>query len=219
MEQSADTDCVGLFPTLPVRDLTASVEWYQRKLGFKLRFFFGDPPTHGAVELGQATVHFFTGTPVPEGHWLYFQVEDVDQFYERVTGNGVNPVDVPTDQPWAMREFNLHDPDGYHLRFGAACIHAGTPVPVERVDLNVPLEKRLAALLSDLALHKKMSMSELLEETLLHSFETEPQMIGRWVASPHTARNLRFVDELKLKHGIDYDTHDAYRFVEKTEED
>lgn len=217
MKEKPDIDCVALFPTIPVRDVTATAEWFQHKLGFNLRFYYGDPPSHGAVQLGQATVHFYTGDPTPGPHWLYFQVEDVDEVYEWVTGNGVETLDVPTDQPWDMREFNLQDPNGYHLRFGAACIRAGEPVPIERVNFSVPLERRLAALLSDLAVHKKMSMSELLEETLLHSFETEPRMAGRWVASPHTARNLRHIDELKSKHGIDYDTHDSYRFIEETD--
>lgn len=215
MKEKPDIDCVALFPTIPMRDVTATAEWYQQKLGFDLRFFYGDPPTHGAVQLGQATVHFYPGDPVPHGHWIYLQVEDVDEVYEWVRSNGVETIDEPTDQPWSMREFNLHDPDGYHLRFGAACIRAGEPVEIERVDFTVPLEKRLAALLADLAEHKKMSMSELLEETMLHSFETEPHVAGRWVASPHTARNLRHVAELKSKHGIDYDTHDSYRFAEK----
>jgi len=217
VQKKPDIDCVGLYPTIPVSDLVASAEWYQEKLGFELRFFYGDPPTHGAVQLGQATVHFFPGIPTPDGLWLYFQVEDVDEVYEWIISQGVETIDVPTLQPWAMREFNLKDPDGYQIRFGAASIRSGQPVHIERVDFAVPLEKRLAALLSDLAKHKKMSMSEVIEETLLHSFESEPQMMGRWVASPHTARNLRHIDELKKQHGIDYETHDSYRFSEESE--
>lgn len=215
MPQKPDIDCVGLFPTLAVGDVRETAEWYQQKLGFGLRFYYGDPPTHGAVELGQATVHFYPGEPNPDRHWLYFQVEDVDEVYEWMSGNGVESLDAPTDQPWHMREFNLHDPNGYHLRFGAADIRSGAPIPVERVALEVPIEKRLAALLVDLADHKKMTISEVLEETLLHSFETQPDMAGRWVASPHTARSLRHIEQLKSKHGIDYETHDAYRFSEQ----
>ena len=40
----------------------------------------------------------------------------------------------------------------------------------ERVDVPVRLEKRLAALLRDLAEHKGMSLNSCLEETLLHTF-------------------------------------------------
>jgi len=74
----------------------------------------------------------------------------------------------------------------------------------------VRLEKRLAALLHDLAAHKRMSLSSLLEEILLHT--NEP--LGDGVASPHTKSQLRYIQELKKKHGIDYDSHGSYRFVE-----
>ncbi len=212
MPEKPDIDCVAIFPTLPVRDVRETAEWYQNRLGFALRFYYGDPPTHGAVELGQATVHFYPGDPNPDRHWLYFQVEDIDETYEWFRDNGLATSDSPTDQPWQMREFNLRDLNGYHLRFGAALIRSGEPIPIERVAIDAPIEKRLAALLTDLAAHKRMTLSELLEETLLHSFETEPSVTGKWVASPHTARNLRHIEDLKATHGIDYETHDAYRF-------
>jgi hypothetical protein len=75
----------------------------------------------------------------------------------------------------------------------------------------VRLEKRLAALLHDLAEHKRMSLTSCLEEILLHT--NEP--LGDGVASPHTRGDLRFIQELKQKHGIDYDSHASYRFVER----
>ena len=81
---------------------------------------------------------------------------------------------------------------------------------IERVELPIRLEKRLAALLTDLAAHKGMSVDSTLEETLLHTFE----QIGDGVASPHTKATLRYIEELKKKHGIDYDVHASYRFVE-----
>ena len=79
------------------------------------------------------------------------------------------------------------------------------------MDVPVRLEKRLAAALTDLAAHKHMSLSSCLEETLLHTFEPH----GDGVASPHTQGDLRFIQELKKKHGIDYDSHASYRFVER----
>jgi hypothetical protein len=80
------------------------------------------------------------------------------------------------------------------------------------VDVPVRLEKRLAALLEELARNKRMTVGECLEETLLHSFETVSE---GGVASPHTERDLARIAALKEKHGIDYDTHGSYRFVEK----
>jgi hypothetical protein len=85
-------------------------------------------------------------------------------------------------------------------------------LPVERVTIEARIEKRLAALLDDLAKHKGMTLGETIEETLLHTFE--PVSSGG-VASPHTLVTLNHIQELKTKHGIDYDTHASYRFVEK----
>jgi hypothetical protein len=32
---------------------------------------------------------------------------------------------------------------------------------------------------------------------------------------PHTTSQLKYIEELKKKHGIDYDSHGSYRFVEE----
>ncbi len=56
-----------------------------------------------------------------------------------------------------------------------------------------------------------MSLASCLEEILLHTIEP----LGDGVASPHTKTTLRYIQELKKKHGIDYDCHASYRFVEE----
>jgi len=33
--------------------------------------------------------------------------------------------------------------------------------------------------------------------------------------SPHTKGQLKYIQELKKKHGIEYDSHASYRFVEE----
>ena len=73
-------------------------------------------------------------------------------------------------------------------------------------DPKLRLEKRLAGLLLDLAQHKRMSVNSCLEEILLHTNEG---------VEPHTMATLRHIQELKKKHGIDYDSHGSYRFVEE----
>ena len=104
----------------------------------------------------------------------------------------------------------VRDLDGNYLCFGHRLLNAGPPIDIERVDVPLRLEKRLAALLDDLAKHKHMSLSSCVEEILLHT--NEP--LGDGVASPHTKRTLAYIQELKRKHGIDYDSHASYRFRE-----
>jgi len=64
---------------------------------------------------------------------------------------------------------------------------------IERVPFETRIEKRLAALLADLARHKNMTLAEMLEETFLHTFEKVP---GGGVASPHTGKTLAYIQEL-----------------------
>ena len=42
---------------------------------------------------------------------------------------------------------------------------------IDRVSVTAWIEKRLLALMEDLAVHKNMKIGEMLEETVLHSFE------------------------------------------------
>ena len=60
-----------------------------------------------------------------------------------------------------------------------------------------------------------MTPGEMLEETFLHTFE---KVKGDGVASPHAERTFPVIEQLKRKHGIDYETHASYRFVEKIPE-
>src|SRR5205807_508786 len=150
------------------------------------------------------------GTPDPKGCSVSFLVGDADRLYEFHRANGVEVAVEIGDREYGIRDYGVLDLNGYHLSFGHHLFNVGPPIKIERVDVPVRLEKRLAALLGDLAEHKHMSVSSCLEEILLHT--NEP--LGDGVASPHTAGTLRYIQQLKKKHGIDYDSHGSYRFVE-----
>ncbi|HPD99484.1 MAG TPA: hypothetical protein PKV52_04400, partial [Candidatus Saccharibacteria bacterium] len=53
------------------------------------------------------------------GMYVYIEVEDVDQEYQRQTLLGLTPATKPRDWDWGNREFILKDPDGYKLVFFA----------------------------------------------------------------------------------------------------
>src|SRR2546423_1604635 len=125
-------------------------------------------------------------------------------------GTGVGFAGGPDDGPYHIRAYPVRDLGGNYLWFGHRLLNAGPPIEIERVDVPLRLEKRLAALLDDLAKHKHMSLSSCVEEILLHT--NEP--LGDGVASPHTKRTIAHIQELKRKHGIDYDSHASYRFTE-----
>ncbi len=203
-------DCDIQHPILAVPDVRAAVDFYTTKLGFTLGFIIGEPPTMAGVNLGRVQVFLEQGTPGPEGCAVYFVVGSADELHEYQRACGVEIVEPPDDRPYGLRDYTVRDLHGYRLSFGHYIYTAGARLVIERVDVPVRLEKRLAAVLQDLAEFKHMSLSSCLEETLLHTFEP----LGDGVASPHTRRDLRHIQELKRKHGIDYDSHASYRFSE-----
>lgn len=206
-------DCEQLHPGLAVGDLAEALEFYTGKLGFSLGFTWGEPPVMAGVNLGDVQVFLNSGRAgSAEGSNVFFVVGDAEELHAFHQANGVEIVEAIDDRAWNIRDYIVRDPYGNRLGFGHYIYHmGGEPEPIERVDVPVRLEKRLAALVHDLAAHKRMSVDSLLEEILLHT--NEP--LGDGVASPHTRAQFKHIQELKRKHGIDYDSHASYRWVER----
>jgi catechol 2,3-dioxygenase-like lactoylglutathione lyase family enzyme len=209
--RAPDVECEMHHTVLVVSDVRAAVDFYTAKLGFVEAFVEeGDPPRFAGVNLDHVQIFLERGEPDPKGCSLYFVVGDADKLHAFHQSRGVQITDPPEDRPYELRDYGVRDLHGYHLRFGHRLFGAGEPLKIERVDVPLRLEKRLAALLYDLAEHKRMSLSSCVEEILLHT--NEP--LGDGVASPHTRRQLAYIQELKRKHGVDYDSHASYRFTE-----
>jgi catechol 2,3-dioxygenase-like lactoylglutathione lyase family enzyme len=204
-------DCDLHHAGLAVANVSAAVDFYTSQLGFALGFTWGEPPTFAGVQLGTVQIFLQQGTPCPDGASVYFSVGDADELFDFHVANGAEVVAPPDDRPYGIRDYMIRDLNGNPLVFGHYLMPTEPKLEIERVDVPVRLEKRLAALLQDLAVHKRMSVDSCLEEILLHTCEP----FGDGVASPHTKRQLRIIQDLKAKHGIDYDCHASYRFVEK----
>ena len=89
------------------------------------------------------------------------------------------------------------------------------PVTVERVQLGVRMEKRMVKVLKGLAEYSNMTLGQLLEKIVLHSFEPVPGQEGEMAASPYSKRSLEVIADLKRIYGMDFDTHASRRFNEK----
>lgn len=205
-----EVECEKQHAGLVVRDIHEAVAFYTGKLGFRPGFTWGEPPTFAGVNLGDQQLFLQQGTPNSAGCTVFFVVGDADELYDYHRANGVEIAAPLDDREYGLRDYAVRDLHGYHISFGHYLLNAGPKLKIERVDVPLRLEKRLAALLEDLAAHKRMSLSSCVEEILLHT--NEP--LGDGVASPHTKRTLAYIQELKTKHGIDYDSHASYRFEE-----
>ena len=90
-------------------------------------------------------------------------------------------------------------------------------MPIERVQLGVRMEKRMVKVLKGLAEFKSMTLGNLLEEIVLHSFEPVPGHEGQMTASAHSKESLLAIADLKRIYGMDYDTHASYQFQDNAQ--
>ncbi len=201
-----EIECEQEHAVLAVPDVLAAATFYATTLGFKVAFTWGDPPSYAGVNIGNVQIFLQRGEASPKGCEVYFVVGNADELYAFHRANGVEILVEPGDRDYGLRDYRVRDLNGYNISFGHHLFNAGPGIEIERVDVPVRLEKRLAALLRDLAEHKRMTIDSCLEEMLLHTNEG---------VGPHTKGQLRFIQQLKKKHGIDYDSHGSYRFVEK----
>lgn len=83
---------------------------------------------------------------------------------------------------------------------------------IERVQLGVRMEKSLVKVLKGLAEFEGVTLGQLLERIVLHSFEPVPGQEGELAASPHGKRALAAIADLKRVYGLDYDLHGIREF-------
>src|SRR5829696_5376962 len=98
-----------------------------------------------------ATVHRLILIPdlVVDRQWLLV-LDPHSKLHEFHRANGVEVVQPPGDREYGIRDYTVRDLYGYQLGFGDHLLNAGPRLKIERVDVPVRLEKRLAALLEDL---------------------------------------------------------------------
>lgn len=125
----------SISPQLTVDDVSKSMEYYGRVLGFTqglaLRGEDG-AVMHGEVKLGDVTLMFGAATPdnaateklsqgAPKGVGvlLYFNLgdEDIDRYHNDAKDAGAKIVEAIDDRFWGDRTFTVEDPDGYVLMF------------------------------------------------------------------------------------------------------
>ncbi len=73
----------------------------------------------------------------------------------------------------------------------------------------------MVKVLKGLAEFNGVSLGQLLENIVLHSFEPIAGEEGEMAASPHGKRALAAIADLKRVYGMDYDAHAAHAFDEQ----
>lgn len=117
---------LGAVPILFVRDVTASAEFFQTKLGFTLDFLHGQPPFYGSVSRDHLCIHLrhvgepnFAALAQRETALILASVEvrNIKALYEEFVAGDVAFAQRLTRHPWGGIDFHVRDPDGNVISF------------------------------------------------------------------------------------------------------
>jgi predicted enzyme related to lactoylglutathione lyase len=111
-----------VMPEMPVRNLTASVEFYTGVLGFRLEHLHGDE--YAVMRREKVRIGLPRATPdaVPGTGRLYAFMTGIDAYFAEVSGSvaarGGKVIEPLAERPYRLKDFAIHDPDGNRLGFG-----------------------------------------------------------------------------------------------------
>ena len=132
-------------PTLAVRNMKQTIEFYKNPLGFKMGMLFpdADNPEYADLSKDGMVLMFIPAENVGIGSEeklgvgvnIYMQIDgDIDEYYNELKNKGVKiAVDIK-DEPYGIRDFTVEDIDGYKLTFNQisktikSCMSCGMPM-------------------------------------------------------------------------------------------
>jgi uncharacterized glyoxalase superfamily protein PhnB len=132
-------------PTLAVRNMKETIQFYRDSLGFKMGMAFPDADNPEYVDLSKdGMVLMFipaqnVGIGIRQklgiGVNLYMQINgDIDEYCRELKNRGVRIVVDIKDEPYGIRDFTVEDINGYKLTFNQvskavkACMSCGMPM-------------------------------------------------------------------------------------------
>ena len=118
-------------PTLAVRNMKQTIEFYKNSLGFKMGMAFpdADNPEYADLSKDGMVLMFIPVENVGIGKEeelgvgvnIYMQIDgDIDEYYNELKNKGVKVVVDIKDEPFGIRDFTVEDIDGYKLTFNQA---------------------------------------------------------------------------------------------------
>lgn len=107
-------------PILPVNDLDASIRYYEKVLGFRLAWKWGDPPSLASVCRDRVELNLSANQP--KGSFnvarAYIQMSGVEEYYAQITKAGAVVAIPLAFRVYGMKDCRILDPDRNELSFG-----------------------------------------------------------------------------------------------------
>ena len=118
-------------PTLAVRNMKQTIEFYKNSLGFKMGMAFpnADNPEYADLSKDGMVLMFIPAENIGIGKEeklgvgvnIYMQIDgDIDEYYNELKNKGVKIVVDIKDEPHGIRDFTVEDINGYKLTFNQA---------------------------------------------------------------------------------------------------
>jgi hypothetical protein len=112
----------AIHPKLPMRDKSATRDYYINKLKFQ-EFGSADYEGYLMVQKDSIQIHFFEFKELdPKENYgqVYIRTDDIDKFYQLLVDEkvSIHPNGHLALKPWGQKEFSLLDPDNNLLTFG-----------------------------------------------------------------------------------------------------
>jgi catechol 2,3-dioxygenase-like lactoylglutathione lyase family enzyme len=113
-------NATDIVPIINVPDVVATVRFYVDKLGFGEEWLWGEPPFYGGISMNGHKIHFKQTEPAHStgSGIFYLMVRGVDHYHETYRNNGVEIVDPIGDRRYGLRDFAIHDLNGYRIAIG-----------------------------------------------------------------------------------------------------
>jgi uncharacterized glyoxalase superfamily protein PhnB len=132
-------------PTLAVKDMKQTIEFYKNSLGVKVGMAFPDADNPEYVDLSKdgmvlmfipaGNIGIGKAEKLGVGVNIYMQIDgDIDKYYNELKNKGVKIVVDIKDEPYGIRDFTVEDINGYKLTFNQvsrdvkSCMSCGMPM-------------------------------------------------------------------------------------------
>ena len=109
-----------IYPVFSVRDMQEALSYYSEKLGFSVRWTWGNPISRAGVSIGQVEIQLDepdAGAPLPISN-AYCHMTDIESYFAECRRRGAAITTELEDRPWRMKDFRVVDPSGNVLGFG-----------------------------------------------------------------------------------------------------
>jgi catechol 2,3-dioxygenase-like lactoylglutathione lyase family enzyme len=110
-------------PVIATDSVGNTVSWFERTLGFKQEWSWGDPPVYAGITSGEAELYITEDAALftairdqPLRPEIFLWVTDIDAVCAQHRARGADIIEELISRPWGVRQYVIREPNGYLLK-------------------------------------------------------------------------------------------------------